>query len=185
LKRDFRRAEEVFQNLIKRDGEFLEGRARLVRILLADGAIEEARQEVEKLLERDPRSSKGIYLSALVEKEFGNYSEGLKRLESLNQKFPNDREILKEMGMMRFLQGNYELSKTSFEKALSVDPEDQMPHYYMGLIFEALGKEKQAEYHRNSYLKYKESEEEETLASSFRRRNPITNREAQPIHIHD
>ena len=183
--RDFRRAEEVFQDLIKRDGKFLEGRARLVRVLLADGAIEEARQEVEKLLEMDPQSSKGIFLKALVEKEFGNYSEALRRLESLYPQFPNDREILKEMGLMHFLQERYDLSKTSFEKALSVDPEDQMPHYYLGLIFEALGEEKQAEYHRNSYLKYKESEEEETLASGFRRRNPITNREAQLIHIHD
>jgi len=185
LQGDFRRAEEVFRTLLMGDEMFFETRARLVRVLLADGAIEDAREEAERLVDLDPSSSKGLFLKALVEKEYGNYEEALALLNPLSLQFPNDREVLKQMGRIQFLIGSLEMAKSSFGKALEIDPEDPMVHLNLSLIFEALGDEKQARVKRNLYLKYKDAEEEETLAGVFRRSDLWINREAQKIHVHD
>jgi len=185
LQEDYRRAADVFRKVLNLDENNSEARVRLLRVLLAEGLLEEARYELGRLLKINPKSTKGIFLNGVLEKEFGNYSKALKVFEFLASSYPRDRSLWKQIGKTQLLMGLFQEAEGSFQQVLNIDPEDAMAHYHRALSLEGYGKEAEAEIARALYQKYRVLEKEDSIAAIYRRKNLEVNREAQKIHLHD
>ena len=88
------------------------------------------------------------------------------------------------MGRVYFLQRRFTEAVASFERALSVDPEDLQAHYNLMLCYQGIGDTERAERERKLYARFKADEASQSITGPYRLKSPHDNNERQQIHEH-
>lgn len=113
--------------------------------------------------------------------------------------FSKDYEVQNELGQTLYERGKMERGEkrlaareeyyrkaiTRYQKTLAIDSENSTAHYNLSLIFESLGDEKSAEFHRAEHLKYKPDDNAKDVAIKLaRQKYPAANFAAEAIVVY-
>jgi tetratricopeptide (TPR) repeat protein len=95
-----------------------------------------------------PIVNAGYYRDALSEYQNNNFDEAIEILEEGLKAAPNDESMARLLGLVYFRVRNIEKAQAAFQKAIELDPEDDVSHYHLGMCYvqqrDANGKPKPA-----------------------------------------
>lgn len=177
-------AKSAFEETIINHPEYADGYINKARVLIREGHFDDAKTLLKKSMEIKPNFSKAIYFHALIDKMNGNYTKAITSLSVLRKSYPNDRNLLKELGQTLFFNEQWLEAEDVYLDVLRIDSEDDDAHYNLIFINNKLSERSKAEFHREQYLKYKPDENARSISQSARLKYPYANNEAQPIHSH-
>ena len=99
---------------------------------MQSGKREQARSEFEKVARENPNlATPHIFLSRMSREE-GDLVNARRELETAIRLEPGNGIALREMGLILFSAGNYELSRRFFVRAIGVNPDDKAAQGYLG-----------------------------------------------------
>jgi tetratricopeptide (TPR) repeat protein len=80
-----------------------------------------------------------VYLARMA-REVGNFTLANQELQAALELNPSDATALREMGANLLAQGNYELSRRFYVRAVQADPTDKMAMGYLGCVLMRLNR---------------------------------------------
>jgi tetratricopeptide (TPR) repeat protein len=210
-KGNLRQAAEAFaevEKLGRCDGPLNQARAYFQEGDLA--AAVEALGRVKTFTDPPAPTWTVAWLSGLVNKQQNNLDAAISNFEQvvdvrtqemINRgfDFSKDYEIQNELGQTLFERGKMERGEqrqgardeyfreaiTRFQKTLAIDSENASAHYNLSLIYELLGEEKSAEFHRTEHQKYKADDNAKDVAIRLaRQKYPAANFAAEAIVVY-
>jgi len=184
LQGDLKGAEAAFRKVIEIDPKYADGPVNVARAQLQEGEVDAAIALLQAALQLSPQLAKAHYFLGTALKTLGRYDEALEHLRVAAAQYPRDRVVLDEIGRVHFLQRRFTDAVASFERALSVDPEDLQAHYNLMLCYQGLGDTAGAERERTLYARFKADEAAQSITGPYRLKSPHDNNERQQIHEH-
>ena len=201
----FRRVEEMGRP---------DGPLNLARVYLAEGAVQDkAVSALERASRFKPAPPPWTlaWLTGLVDKQNGYLDQAIAAFSSIVDAsgpelrergfdFSKDYNLLNELGATLFERARLERgpsrkaareaflrrSVASFERTLSLDPENVTAHYNLGLLYAQLGEGDKGREHMALHQKYKPDDNARDRAVSIQReRNPAADHAAEAIVIYD
>ncbi len=184
LQGDTLRALRAFQAVADLVPDRVDGYRNVARTLLVEGRTDEARDWIERAEERAPGDGRNAFFWGRLFRAEGRYDLAEEAFRRCLEQFPEDRGALKEIGALRFLDGDFAGALAAYLGALRIDPEDVDAHFHRMKCYEGLGRESEAAEAAKAYLKYKEDDQARKRARDFLLSNEAINREVQKIHVH-
>jgi tetratricopeptide (TPR) repeat protein len=184
LQGDLRAAQAAFRNVMAMDPGYADGPVNVARALLQEGDVDAAIPMLEKALALSPRLAKAHFFLGTALRTLGRYDEALEHLRVAAEQYPRDRVVLNQIGRVQFLQRNFQEAIATFNRVLTVDPEDLEAHYNLMLSYQGTGQAELAERERALYTRFKADESAQAITGPFRLRSPHDNNERQSIHEH-
>ncbi len=175
----------AFEEVSRLEGNPVEGFINQARVLLEEGQIDRARDVLLEAEGVKPGYLKTAYFEGQVHKANADYSDALTVWERVADAYPKDRVLLLDIARIHYLNGDYEEMLPWLDRVLEIDPEHIGALYNRMLAVGALGMDEELEEARRLYLYHKDNEDELTITAKYKKRHPMANREAQPIHIHE
>jgi len=175
----------AFENVIDHLPEYADGYVNAARALIKQGEFDRATKYLNKALEKNPDFPKAKYFKALIAKMKGKYELALDLFSTVRKTNPNDRVMLKHFGQTHYFAENWSEAHDIYNDVLRIDPEDADAHYNLMLIHRKLGRNDNAKYHSEKYMKYKPDEQARSISQVARLKFPHANNEAQPVHSHE
>ena len=201
----FRRVEELGRP---------DGPLNLARVYLKQGTVEDlAVEALERAASFDPPAPAWsvAWFSGRVNKENGYLDEAIASFESIVEgsddelrrrgfDFSLDYRLLNELGQTLFERAKRERgqerrkqrdqlleeSRSYFERALELDPENVTAHFNLNMVLNQLGMEQRAAQHFEAYQRYKPDDNARDRAVALARsRDPAANHAAEAIVIYD
>lgn len=186
--RDLDRAEAVFKRVVEMDPAFADGYVGLGRTLVMLDRPEEARKALQRAQALDPGCAPADFFAAAAEKGAGRYASALEILERLATRVPRDRFVHLEIGQIHYLQGDFARAAGAFRRALDIEPEEYVAHYYLAFCERAMGREEAAKKHEALAAEYRFHPEAPRTwlvgPSPYRREAPWDMLEGLPFHTH-
>ena len=90
----------------------------------------------------------------------GNWSDSIREYEEVLRQYPDWSETYLNLGSAYYMGSRPFASIRSWEKALQLNPKLFIAHYYLGLIFDKLGRKTEARLHYNQFLEADKDPEE-------------------------
>lgn len=146
---------------------------------------EPALQYLEQALKKNPKSMRAIFYKGLIYRLQNKLEAAAQNLEAVVAAYPQFRQARQELGYTYFNQKRYDLARTQFEALQQVNSDDLTAHYYLSIIYAALGMRAEAAREGALYSEHKDDSGAALLALDFRYRHPDVAHEAEPYHIHD
>ncbi|HLE84067.1 MAG TPA: tetratricopeptide repeat protein [Thermoanaerobaculia bacterium] len=184
LQGDLRSARAAFTRVSELEPGYVDGWVNLARVAVAEGALEEAREVLDRALALDSELARAHFFLGLVEKESGDYEAALEHLGVATRQYPQDRVVRNQVGRVLFLQREYDAAVEELQAVLAIDPEDLMAHYTLMLAYRGRGDLERSRHHQALYERFKADEGSQELTREFREANPHDNNERQSIHEH-
>ncbi|PID84147.1 hypothetical protein CSB09_02620 [Candidatus Gracilibacteria bacterium] len=95
----------------------------LADIYLYQGNIEKAEEVIGYARELHPESGTGIFLEGYIAVEKGDFDGAIKILSKANLQFPNNPEILRNLGWSYVMKGSVDKGIILLRRALALDPD--------------------------------------------------------------
>jgi tetratricopeptide (TPR) repeat protein len=112
---------------------------------MQSGRREAARGAFSEIARDNPDlATPHVFLSRLSREE-GDLGTARRELETAIRLEPNNAIALREMGLILFSAGNYELSRRFFVRALNANPEDKASMGYLGCALARLNRVDEAQ----------------------------------------
>ncbi len=204
---ELRQAEAAFKQVVALDRA--DGAMNLARVYLREGRLDDAALSLQQASGHTvPSPPWSIdYFTGRVNKQNGYLEEAAANFENvINTNYQNARErgfdfsldyrVLNDLAdtyveLSRLERGDASagmLNKAlaTYERALTIDPENAPAHYGLSQVYALLGDEQNANVHRLQHAKYKPDDNARDIAISTARRNdPAANHAADSIVIND
>lgn len=187
-----------------------DGPLNLSRVYFKEGRLDDAVAALKRAAGFDPPAPRWLlaWFIGLVNKQNGRLDEAISQFRSiLEDRYPEldqrgfdfsmDYEVLNELGQAYYERAKMEravpeqqvvllkLAANTFERTLSIDPENLTAHHSLALIYTQLGSEQKAAYHRQEHKRYLPDYNAQDRAVTFARRtNPAADHAAQATVIY-
>ncbi|HEX4439946.1 MAG TPA: tetratricopeptide repeat protein [Thermoanaerobaculia bacterium] len=161
-----------------------DGPLNRARAEIAEGRLSDAKASLAEAERRRPGWGKTEFFRATVAKDEGRLDDAERDLKAVLEKFPLDRVAWNNLGLVEWLAGRYPNAVAAYEKVLGIDSEDLNAHYNLMRAYRAMGDRTKAAYHDAEYRRLKDDETIRAIAGDLRLRDPWSNRESLPIHVH-
>ena len=184
LEGNMQRAVEAFQETARIAPSSPEGPINQARVFLEEGQLDKAADALAEADQRRPGYLKTAYFRGLLYKANGRYPKALDAWNRVASAYPQDRVVLLNIGRLHYLLGEYEQALTWFDRVLEINPESVGAIYNRMLTLGALGREDAFAAARERYKYHKQNESEQAVTTAYKKKHPMDNREAQPIHYH-
>jgi tetratricopeptide (TPR) repeat protein len=185
LQGDLKGASAIFANVTEMAADKPDGPLNLARAKVQEGDLPGAKAALAEAERRKPGWAKTAFFRAIVSKEEGRVDDAMADLQLVEKKFPKDRNVLNQMARLLYVEGKYADALPFIDRVLDIDGEDLTAHYNAMLCLKAVGRTQEAAAEEKWYRYFKDDEQARSLAVAFRQKNPIANRESQPVHVHD
>ena len=162
-----------------------DGPLNRARAEIAEGRLADATESLALAEKIRPKWPKTAFFRSIVARDEGRLEDAERDLRFVLEKFPLDRVAWNALGQVLWLAGRFPDAVAAYEKTLAIDPEDLNAHYNLMRVFRATGDRRRADFHAAAYRRHKEDEAGRAVAADLRRRDPWTNRESLPIHVHE
>ena len=184
LQDDLTGSQQAFERVTELVPDLPDGWANLGRVYLARGAHPDALDAFHAALDRDPSHPAAALFRARTLHAMGQPEPAAIALLALQARFPNDRNIARDLGRIRLSQERYLDSAAHFQAVLAIDPEDADAHYNLARAYRASGRADISERYEALFQRFKPDESARALAADYRRRHLPENLETQPVHEH-
>ncbi len=174
----------AFRKVVDAAPERIDGYRNLARAAVQDGDLKVAYGYLRKCEAIAPGNAQTAWVWGVVLQEEGRYDEAAAAYSRLLQDFPEDRAAWRNLGRVRYLNGQFEGALQALDRALAIDPEDRAANYHQMLALRALGRRREAAAAEKAYLKYQIDESAKAVTQAYLLDHPEDEREAQKIHIH-
>jgi hypothetical protein len=161
-----------------------DGPLNRARAEIAEGRLSDAKASLAEAEKRRPGWGKTAFFRATVAKDEGRLDDARRDLDAVLARFPLDRVAWNNLGLVEWLAGRFPQAVAAYEKVLAIDSEDLNAHYNLMRAYRAMGDRAKAAYHDAEYRRFKDDETIRAIAGDLRLRDPWSNRESLPIHVH-
>lgn len=107
--------------------------------LLQDNRVHDAKEELERALQLQPRDTQGQDLLAVVYFRLGLYPRAIAIFEQLRRKNPRDTALLLNLALCYLKTGQPPMARTALEQLLEINPVHTRAWGYLGLACERIG----------------------------------------------
>ena len=125
--RDFAKAIQVYSDgAAKNDDRWANYLLRISQIKVAENKIDEARKELEAVLQKDPKNSQALSMRASLDLQFGDAARkesAIKDLQSLIGATPNDVVVRYNLGRAYQQKGELEAARVQYSEAVRRRPD--------------------------------------------------------------
>ncbi len=105
-KRDFSKAEDVFNDALKREPDSEDIRRAYAEALIAQGKMQDARAQLQAIVKSDPQAPMSYVRLSQLDMQMGNFDEARKELEQARALSPDDPEIPYREAILEDTLGN-------------------------------------------------------------------------------
>lgn len=112
---------------------------KLGNALYDQGRRTEAEQSYLKSLENDPNYVKAMVNLGIVLNEGGKSLEALKHFDAAEKLAPTDITVLCNKGQALYAVQRYSDAVGYYLKSIQIEPQNQLPHYLLGVAFADVG----------------------------------------------
>ncbi|MDZ7754246.1 MAG: aspartate phosphatase [Gammaproteobacteria bacterium] len=208
-RRELRQAEAAFREVEALDPAH--GATNLARVHYREGRLEEAAADLGHAAAAGAPPWVVAWLSARVEREFGDLDSAIARLEALvatrfeearrrGFDFSRDYRVWNELGRTLFERARRERgaehrtrraaflarARDALEQALAMEPENAGTHHNLALVYSALDDSATAARHRELHDRYRPNDHAVAAAvAAHRRRNPAADHAAEATAVYD
>ena len=148
-----------FKQAVKADPENLNLRLEMASALLANDQTVAARNEVQRVLDKDPKQIDALLLQAEIHKdrdEWYGAEIALRRVLAIDPNHDIARKAIREMiverGMVAFNSGQYSEARKIYTEGLKVTPDDPQLLVFLGQTEQVLGSPRKAQAHFDAAL---------------------------------
>jgi tetratricopeptide (TPR) repeat protein len=117
-KRDFSKAEDVFNDALKREPDSEDIRRAYAEALIAQGKMQDARAQLQAIVQSDPQSPMSYVRLSQLDMQMGNFDEARKGLEQARALSPDDPEIPYREAILEDTLGNDSKAISLLEEVL-------------------------------------------------------------------
>lgn len=181
---NYRKADAIFKKVSTLAPARPDGELNRARALLAEGNVFAAEEILSDLQNRFPENNTVTYFLGQTYFVQGRFDESLVYWVRLLKIYPEDVQLLADLGQIYYQINDYEKAEAMLQSALTINPENYTVIYRMMLLKNATGAEKEAAEWLEKYEFYRPREQEELMIAAFKKKNKIINREAQTVHFH-
>ncbi|PYY04312.1 MAG: hypothetical protein DMG64_05035 [Acidobacteria bacterium] len=185
LQGDLKGALSAFQVAAEVDPARADSYVNQGRVLVQEGDVQRAKEVLEKALAIDASLARTHYFYARALRIEGKYDDALQHLRIAEQKYPQDRVVIDDIGRILFLQHKYQEAIDELNKTIAIDPEDLQANYNLMLSYRGAGNAEQTAEYQKRYLRFKADEAAQALTGPYRLAHPEDNNERQTIHEHE
>ena len=158
---------------------------RTERFGLDRNQLLKAAELLEEALKLDPANARARFVHALVLRSQKKPAEAVAELLKLNQEYPRDREVARQLGQTLYVLGRIAEASQAFETVLGVDPTDSGAYQFLSPIYQNEGQADKANYARFLYLQWRDDPLASTIAARFFAAHPQWADERVLAHTHD
>lgn len=105
-KRDYSKADAVFQKALAREPDSENIRRAYAEALMSQGKMKEARDQLDTIVKSDPQSPMSYVRLAQLDRQMGNFTEARKELEQAKALAPDNLEIPYQEAILEHTVGN-------------------------------------------------------------------------------
>lgn len=161
----FGEAAEEFQQALRIDPSDDVTRVSYVKALVVLAQFDKAQPIASEYLQRKPRDFDALYLSGVVNRGLGNYSEAEKELRAALRMKPADFEALYNLGFVLAHEGNASEARPVLEQALKVQPNSSKARFQLANVLRTLGQPEESKKQLALFEKEKAAEGQEIAAN--------------------
>ena len=158
---------------------------RTERFGLDRNQLLKAAELLEEALKLDPANARARFVHALVLRSQKKPAEAAVELLKLNQEYPRDREVARQLGQTLYVLGRIAEARQAFEAVLGVDPTDSGAYQFLSPIYQNEGQADKANYARSLYLQWRDDPMASSIAARFFAAHPQWADERILAHTHD
>ena len=184
LQGDLRGAEAAFRQVMTLDPTYPDGPVNVARARLGEGDVDAAIPLLEQALALEPGLAKAHYFLGEALRTLGEYDEAMEHLQAAREQYPRDRVVLGRIGLIQFLERQFDDAIETFEAVLRIDPEDLWAHYNLMRSHRGAGHPEEAARELALYERFKADESAQAITLDFLRASPEDNNERQSVHEH-
>ncbi len=163
--KDFQGALAKFQEALKLDPNLMDSQVGIATAALELGKYAEADSAAEAILKVDPKNQAAIRVRYNAALSLGDNAKLVDALVSLAAIDPvRARDGLLKFAFDAYDKNDMPKSKEMFTKALQVDPNYALAHYYLGLVNVSLGANAEAKSHLERFLQLAPNDKEAASA---------------------
>lgn len=147
--------------------------------------LQKAAELLEAALKIDPTSPRARYIHALLLRSQNRPVEAAAELTKLQQEYPRDREVARQLGQTVYSLGRIAEARRAFEAILAVDPTDFGAYQFLSPIYQSEGQTEKANLARSLFLQWRDDPLASTIAVRFFAAHPQWADERILAHTHD
>lgn len=125
----------VLKNHVSKNPNDIRARLDIAQIYLVTSNLDLAKQECQKILERDIRNFEARKILAKIAFKKKNYDLALIILNSLGGESSKDSEILNIMALIAIIQNKMDVSLSLLKKALTLNPANIAVRMNLGVLY--------------------------------------------------
>jgi Flp pilus assembly protein TadD len=158
---------------------------RTERFGLERNQLAKAADLLAAALHLDPTNARARYVHALLLRSQRKPAEAAAELAKLNQEYPRDREVARQLGQTLYALGRVAEARQAFEAVLAVDPTDFGAYQFLSPIYQSEGLMDKAATARSLFLEWRDDPLASVIASRFYAAHPQWADERVLAHTHD
>lgn len=151
-------AETAFRAALDLYGVDEWSRVGLGAVLMSTGRQREAATELQRVLQRNPRSAAAHYYLAQIHRADGNIPLALRDLKQAVNNGRDDARPLAALGQLQLAQHDLLSAHASLRKAIELDPRYAPAHYQMARLLKVAGEQAEAAKELELFNKYHDEE---------------------------
>ena len=110
-------------------------RKALIQLLLLQGNLKEAEEQVQTFARLHPEETESLFLRALVAFQSGRFEQASEMAEACLNRGDGRGEVHKLFALSEYLQRRFDTFETHIREAARLDPLDPDPHYHLGRYY--------------------------------------------------
>ena len=147
--------------------------------------LQKAAELLDAALKIDPTSPRARYFHALLLRSQNKRVEAAAELTKLQQEYPRDREVARQLGQTVYSLGRIAEARRAFEAILAVDPTDFGAYQFLSPIYQSEGQTEKANLARSLFLQWRDDPLASSIAVRFFAAHPQWADERILAHTHD
>ena len=144
-KKQFDRAQSIFENLVRKNPQDPQLQYALGSVLYLEGHLADADEHLKESIRLQPDQLATYYYLGLVAKDQGNEPEAIRILQELLERHPDHAPSCEALGSLLMSARRYSEAENYLTKAVRLNPKSMKANYQLGLLLVRMGKKEEGD----------------------------------------
>jgi len=128
-----------YKGYLQRDPDRTVVREILARALIREERYEEAKKQIDIILEKEPENYGALLITGLIEAKKGNLDKALEIFSNVRATAPGNFDLVLQIGILQRQLEMYSESVTTFRDASLLAPTRYEPHLNLSVVYDLTG----------------------------------------------